>query len=98
MSKPAPKRPPPRDLDYDRRPKKKKPARMSEDDDMALDIIRKMFKYCFKLPPPSKSSPLHFLRFFLPDTYGFCVSFSGPIVLLGVTMMTETWKQTLMIS
>ncbi|CAN8283933.1 unnamed protein product [Cochlearia groenlandica] len=50
MSKPAPglKRPPPRDMDDDddrRRPplKKKKPARMSEDD-IAMSMIRKMFK------------------------------------------------------
>ncbi|CAH2061488.1 unnamed protein product, partial [Thlaspi arvense] len=45
MSKPALKRPPPRDIDYDRRPppKKKKPARMTEDD-IAMNMIRQMFK------------------------------------------------------
>ncbi|ESQ46183.1 hypothetical protein EUTSA_v10000080mg [Eutrema salsugineum] len=44
MSKLAPKRPPPRDIDDVRRPlKKKKPARLSEDD-IAMNMIRSMFK------------------------------------------------------
>lgn len=40
------KRPPSRDIDDDRRPlkKKKKPARMSEDE-RAMNIVRNMFKY-----------------------------------------------------
>uniref|UniRef100_A0A1J3I899 Protein SPT2-like protein n=1 Tax=Noccaea caerulescens TaxID=107243 RepID=A0A1J3I899_NOCCA len=44
MSRPVPKRPPSRDIDDDRRPlkKKKKPARMSEDE-LAVSMVREMF-------------------------------------------------------
>lgn len=42
MSKPAPKRPPSRDIDHDRRLlKKKKPARRSEDEE-AFDMLRQL--------------------------------------------------------
>ncbi|CAE6002957.1 unnamed protein product [Arabidopsis arenosa] len=49
MSKPAPKRPPSRDIDHDRRLlKKKKPARRSEDEE-AFDMLRQL------IPPKSYS-------------------------------------------